>query len=384
MADKSRRSEERAASTGNLEAEAAVWVARLRAGEITRERVQLAAFLGSEPARTGLDPADVPTLPAEPSSSEFATLYASLGREVATRSALALGRELKKWHDGLIDDPTEERLELVASWLQRPDKKTAEGLARDFARESTEDEVWSKAWQFPLREVAREIGTVPLADDEDGLREAMAHVVEALGGIFTPSRNSWETEAALWKAVATELEDWALGEAEEDIDGWEARQSALETSALEQVGKLDFRSDVTACGLAAAAVLRWANQWGIPSTSLGERKMGERRTALARALKEGSRTAKELAGRYAAARAQIAQREVGAASDQGDRERALASLIAWAQHARGGPTAEVWAQLDAGLEDYRRALAAGAASEKPGVTFDPARLRRRKRKPPPN
>lgn len=378
MGDETRRKAEREARSGEAGSEAEVWVARLRAGEVERDRVRLAALLGSESARQALEPDEVPSLPESPTSADWASAYASLGQEVAARACLAVGRALCEYHH-LIDEPTEKRLQLLESWLDKPTPTKNKRLGRNHRRESSEDRSWSESWQFPLREVGRELATIGQAEDPDALRDVMQSVVEAMLPIFE-ARTIMESQEELWKAVAAELEDWALGETKgETIESWEQRQADLAAAALERIKTFDFLTDRMATADAARPVQAWAEQATVGD--LPDRARRDVRGALAKAFEKGSPSLQQLATHYAARQGKAAYGKLGEAEGKETREKWLAQLIAWAQVARGGATPEVWEQLDTGLERYRSIMAAAAEPPKPAIDWAKLQAGLAKRKP---
>lgn len=125
MADDAlRRLERRFAATGAVDDEVRLLVARLRAGELTPERLRLASFCGHLAASKALGKKE-PT-PRDIYDWSDAVL-ARWGKEARVRATLAIARAvLPRWEARCGDDPAPRRaLEAAECWLACPCEKHA-------------------------------------------------------------------------------------------------------------------------------------------------------------------------------------------------------------------------------------------------------------------
>ncbi len=112
MADVRRRRCERAARLGDLDAEGRLLLERVRAGELERERLELAAHLGHRPARRALG---LPPLRQAEPLAELVSL-ARFGRPVLVRILVVAARRLG-WAPSPVGD---EQLRAAAAWCDCP------------------------------------------------------------------------------------------------------------------------------------------------------------------------------------------------------------------------------------------------------------------------
>lgn len=156
--------------------EAELLAARVRAGALTRERLQVAAASGHGPARVALGWAPEETAPAVGAWLE--ALVRAGGREPLVRAALAAGgRALPVLEARLPDDPRARRcVEAAEHWLRCPCEPHEEAARRSA----------SFAWITPeeaiLAQVARVVSQpfIDIAEGQDAWECATAVVRFAL------------------------------------------------------------------------------------------------------------------------------------------------------------------------------------------------------------
>lgn len=126
--------------TGACADEAAYLSARVRAGELTLERLELAAWLGCEGATAVVSPDD-----AELSEVALASKRAPIPRKGSADPSRALGRYAQVWDDGLAKSPEASKRALIGmGWA-------AEAFLRTFDESnSTPREVLEAAEQALL------------------------------------------------------------------------------------------------------------------------------------------------------------------------------------------------------------------------------------------
>ena len=170
MADEELRRLERLAGAGDLEAEARLLLERLRIGDVSREGVELAAYLGH-----GAAGVVVPGVtPADPEPLEWVSGLGRWGKEVAVRAAILAARAvLPRFEDVMThEEGPRKAIRAAEEWLVHPCE--AHRVAARLAMEAADD-------------CAREASVEPAADDDtafaayaarDAARAAAAHDLE--------------------------------------------------------------------------------------------------------------------------------------------------------------------------------------------------------------
>lgn len=169
--DEDLRRLERGALVGDEADEARALVARLRGGELTSPRVQLAAYLGHAGARLALG-ADAPDSPLgdRPDADDHQALFRAVacmgrfGREACVRAAVAVA-DVVASETGLLE--LEDVLDLTRAWLVCPCERH-ERLVGDAVRPS---------WGLSLGEDGRRAAVVLAAravSDESPAAQASA------------------------------------------------------------------------------------------------------------------------------------------------------------------------------------------------------------------
>lgn len=185
----------------------------LRTGRVTRDRLELAAYCGHQPAAVVVQAA-TPVAPAE--RTEWAkTLFARWGKEVTVRAAVAASREALRSHGP--DAPIELPLRAIAAaedWLGCPCERHST-LADLAARAATGSPAFEAMERAGGRLVDATYAAALCADAASPL------------GTLRPELEEWASEAT-WRAIVLALsagpEDRVKAASELSLIEWALRR----------------------------------------------------------------------------------------------------------------------------------------------------------------
>ena len=210
MADLKIRRLERAAGAGDPSAQGQLLLERVRAGELPRERVQIAAALGHAASCVALGRAPLPEIPE---LDDWLHELDHYGREPLIRAAVAAGQCVWPCLAGGVDElvqPFLDALEAAEAWLAQP-------------REATR--IQARLLGGEAQEKARRLAGEPqestgLDDDAVFAAEVLARVAQAAGSLKWEDLEQRAHEAIHWaiahddetpEPIAEEIRQRVLG-----------------------------------------------------------------------------------------------------------------------------------------------------------------------------
>lgn len=129
-----------ARESGDPEARAQLLLERLRSGEFSQERLELAAYLGDTCCRLAVEASQVDCDPSEREGfRRWAKLFHVSDKEIAVRGALALAGEFQ----ARLGWPMQDELKLFTKWLSDPTSAVADARRELLEQDSPElEEEW--------------------------------------------------------------------------------------------------------------------------------------------------------------------------------------------------------------------------------------------------
>jgi hypothetical protein len=208
--------ERRWKETGAAEDEAAFLLERLRVGDLTAERLELAAHCGHPAGQLALGRPVQPRGPVR----EWATRFAELaGRSGAVRCLIALAHDLRQrlGRQRLEEDRAilfrgfGETLDAVETWVIDPNTRTRGKVTKTHARARPPASILARSSADVLlnllgHSLQRAVQAVTTGVDADLVMLVSSGVGSALSG-----ERAGIEDGAVWTAICDEVAPWALG-----------------------------------------------------------------------------------------------------------------------------------------------------------------------------